>query len=431
MEKLSPQTILDTLKPGADSRLVLALSGGLDSMVLLHLLARARQHVPFELTAVYINHGLSQHAEAWAAFCAEQCQQLQVSFIAHSVQIDGSDNLEHKARAARYQALAQFIVTDKHQLLTAHHNDDQLETLLLALKRGAGAAGLSGIAAKRPFAAGILCRPLLSFSRDQLAHYASEQQLQWVEDDSNDDSRFERNFIRQQLTPLLKARWPHFADSAARSMAHIAQLQQLAEHYSEQALAQCVNQQGLSLSALAAVMPLQQDLVLRKWLAAYGLNPETQWLATLKQQVIQARHDAMPQLQLAGYQVRRYADTLYLLSVTDVTMSAQPILWQGESELKLAANCGCLYFSLQPGPNKLALSATSGSWVFGELSRRFKPAGAANSKPLKQWFKLWQVPPWQRQRIPLLVVDDELVAVAGYASNTLPEQARLWLHWQQ
>ena len=431
MHKLSPQTVLDILQPSPDSQLVLALSGGLDSTVLLHLLAKARQLTPFHLSAVYINHGLSQHADAWAVFCAEQCRQLKVAFAVHSVRIEGSDNLEHKARAARYQALAQFIDTDKHQLLTAHHNDDQIETLLLALKRGSGAAGLSGIAAKRPFAAGILCRPLLAVSRDQLAHYASEQQLQWVDDDSNSDSRFERNFIRQQLTPLIKARWPHFADSAARSMAHVAQLQQLAEHYSEQALAQCVNQRGLSLSALAAVVPLLQDLVLRKWLAAYGLNPETQWLATLKQQVILARQDAMPQLQLAGYQVRRYADTLYLLSAAEITTPALPILWQGESELKLAADCGCLCFSSEPGPNKLALGATSGSWVFGELSRRFKPAGAVNSKRLKQWFKLWQVPPWQRQRVPLLLVDDEVVAVAGYASNTAPEQAKLWLVWQQ
>ncbi|HEX5792832.1 MAG TPA: tRNA lysidine(34) synthetase TilS, partial [Rheinheimera sp.] len=161
MPELCPQYLLDRLAPEPDSQLVLALSGGLDSMVLLHLLSKARKITPFALQAVYINHGISVHAERWGEFCAVQCAALGVAFSQSAVVISGPDNLEHKAREARYQALAEFVSTDKHQLLTAHHGDDQLESLLLALKRGAGAAGLSGIAAQRDFAAGVLQRPLL------------------------------------------------------------------------------------------------------------------------------------------------------------------------------------------------------------------------------------------------------------------------------
>ena len=431
MPELSPQYLLDTLAPAADSQLVLALSGGLDSMVLLQLLAQAQKLQPFRLQAVYIHHGISQHADSWGAFCAHACQALAVPFEQKKVQIDGSDNLEHKARVARYQALAHFISTDKHILLTAHHGDDQLETLLLALKRGAGAAGLRGIAQRRPFGAGLLCRPLLAFSRSELAQYAAAQQLQWVDDDSNSDSRFERNFIRQQLTPVLTQRWPHFRQSAARSMAHLAALQQLADHYTAQALSHCLNGQGLDLNRLAGYLPVQQDLVLRQWLAKAALNPETQWLNTLKQQVIAAREDATPVLVLGGYQLRRFAGTLYLLKPEHVALPQAGAEFTGSGSLTLPAACGTLLFSETEMPAGLALPARSGQLVFGRLSLRFKPAGAANSKPLKQWFKLWQVPPWQRQRIPLVLVAGELVAVAGYASNTAPEQAKLWLSWQR
>lgn len=431
MPELSPDYLLDNLAPDADSQLVLALSGGLDSMVLLHLLIKARALKPFTLQAVYINHGISKHANAWGDFCARQCAALDVVFTQQSVLITGRDNLEHKAREARYQALAQFVTTDKHQLLTAHHADDQLESLILALKRGAGGAGLSGIAAHRPFVTGVLRRPLLAFSRSELELYAKTQQLSWVEDDSNSDTRFERNFIRQQLTPLIKARWPHFSQTAARSMQHVAQLQQLADHYTAQALTQCLTEQGLNLQQLAELLPFQQDLVLRRWLAGFGLNPEMQWLNTLKQQVIAARTDAEPVLVLGDYQLRRFANTLFLLEDSDVLPPNQTLIWQGEPILPLPAHSGCLYFSSMPQQDALALAATSGQWVFGRLSLRFKPAGALMSKPLKQWFKLWQVPPWQRQRVPLLLVNGELAAVAGYASNTAPEHASIWLTWQR
>ncbi|MBZ9612820.1 tRNA lysidine(34) synthetase TilS [Rheinheimera maricola] len=431
MAELSPQYLLDTLAPLADNQLVLAFSGGLDSMVLLHLLSLAQKQHSFSLKAVYINHGISAHANHWADFCKAQCDALGVAFAQQAVVITGQSNLEQKARIARYQALAQYVSTDKHMLLSAHHADDQIESLLLALKRGAGGAGLSGIAAKRPFAAGMLCRPLLVFSRSELEHYAVANKLSWVNDDSNSDCRFERNFIRQHLTPVIKARWPQFQQTATRSMQHIAQLQQLAEHYTRQALAQCVSDAGLLLQPLAELLPLQQDLVLRQWLADFGLNPETQWLTTLKQQVIAARPDAEPLLVLADYQLRRFANTLYVLKPIDVQTPTQTLTWQGEPELALPDDCGCLYISATKQADAIALSATRGQWVFGQLSRRFKPAGAAMSKPLKQWFKLWQVPPWQRLRVPLLLVNGELVAVAGYASSTAPELATAWLHWQR
>ncbi|SEH91435.1 tRNA(Ile)-lysidine synthase [Rheinheimera pacifica] len=430
MSDLSPDSLLQTLQLQPDSHVVLALSGGLDSMVLLDLLAKARLLQPFALQAVYINHGISASAAQWGDFCARQCTERGIAFVQRSVALTGRDNLELKARTARYQALAEFICSDKHLLLTAHHGDDQLESLILALKRGSGPAGLSGIAAQRSFAAGMLSRPLLPFSRAELAVYAGQNQLNWVNDDSNEDTRFERNFIRQHITPVLLQRWPQFIATARRSMQHLADLQQLADYYTEQAQQSCVRNNTLLLTELAKLIPLQQDLVIRRWLQNYALNPQTHWLTTLKQQVIAARGDATPVLVCGNYQLRRFADKLYLLTDAQVAAPVQGLSWQGEAKLQLP--CGSsLYFSAQPQPDALPLAAMSAEIVFGQLSLRFKPAGSAVSKPLKQWFKLWQVPPWLRLQVPLLLVNGELVAVAGFASSTDPQQAKCWLSWQK
>ena len=431
MPELSPQYLIQSLSLNSKSEVVLALSGGLDSMVLLQLLTAARELQPFALQAVYVHHGISQYASQWGEFCARQCAKRSVAFTERKITLSGTDNLEQKARQARYQALADYIISPEQILVTAHHSDDQLETLLLALKRGAGPAGLAGIAAQRVFAKGQLCRPLLPFSREQLLQFASQQQLEWIEDDSNSDTRFERNFIRQQVAPVLRERWPHFAQSAQRSMQHIAAQQQLLDHYTEQATQQCVDDKTLSLNQLEQYHPLQQDLVIRAWLAEFGLNPETQWLATLKQQVIAARQDAAPQLQLGDYQIRRFADKLYLLSSADTAEPQARLHWQGESELHLPAGLGRVFFAATADDNALALAASDADIVFGQLSLRFTPVGQSMSKPLKQWFKLWQVPPWQRQRIPLLLVDGQLQVVLGYASSVSVDQATHFVSWQQ
>ena len=431
MSDLSPQYLIQSLSLTSDSRIVLALSGGLDSMVLLQLLTAARKLQPFMLQAVYVHHGISQYASQWGEFCARQCAKRDVAFAEHKVTLAGADNLEQKARQARYQLLAEYVVSPKHILVTAHHSDDQLETLILALKRGAGPAGLAGIAQRRPFAAGMLCRPLLPFSREQLSQLASEQQLEWVEDDSNSDTRFERNFVRRQVTPVLLQRWPHFAESAMRSMQHLAAQQQLLQHYTEQALQQCADGKMLSLKRLVQYPALQQDLVIRAWLGRFELNPETQWLNTLKQQVIAARQDASPQLQLGAYQVRRFADDLYLLTAADISEAKIALHWQGEAKLDLPAGLGRVSFSTTQEGEAYALSGSNAELVFGQLSLRFTPAGQKVSKPLKQWFKLWQVPPWQRQRIPLLLVDGQLQVVVGYASSVSVEHATYFVNWQQ
>lgn len=431
MTILSPDSVLQQLALSANSNVVLALSGGLDSMVLLHLLHQARLQQPFSLQAVYINHGISPNAANWGDFCQTQCANLDIPFRQLSVQLAGRHNLEARARAARYQVLAEVIDSVDHLLLTAHHADDQVESLLLALKRGAGAAGLSGIASNKAFSAGRLVRPLLAYSRLQLQQFANEQNIEWIEDESNQDDHYDRNFIRQQIAPLLHQRWPHLHQTVSRSMQHIANLQQLADHYTERLYDDVVSDGRLQIPALLNFLPLQQDLLLRRWLATAGLTPSVQWLETLRTTVLDARIDSCPILVLAQYQIRRFNQQLYLIRNDQTLAPQESVFWQGQSELQLPEGAGRLLFDTTALDTALPLMVDSVEVLFGALSLPFKPAGASMHKPVKQWFKLWQVPPWQRLSVPLLVHDGKIVAVAGYAAACTEVQAKHWLRWQR
>jgi tRNA(Ile)-lysidine synthase len=409
------------------NQLVLGLSGGLDSMVLLQLCHQTTQGTGIKLKAVYIHHGLSDNADKWADFCQLQCQKRNIAFEVKKVQLNPKANIEAQARSARYSALSAFVLTPQTALLTAHHADDQLETLLLALKRGAGPAGLSGIAAIQPFAAGWLMRPLLEFSREQLEAFALQQQLQWIEDESNNDSRFDRNFLRLQVIPLLQQRWPAFRHNALRSVAHIQQQQQFVENQLQQLLPTVMHGAELELKLLARQEPITQKLLVRSWLALTGLNPSTDWLERFFTEFIQAKADAQPLLELDGYQIRRFAGKAYITQVTDAPQAG--VFHELTPGQQLDTRVGQFLLNSDNKGTPVVLTDATLYLVFGLLSLPFKPQGQRHSKELKQWLKLWSVPPWQRGHLPVLVQDNQVVAVLGLASNATVEQANACVDW--
>ncbi|GAL07624.1 tRNA(Ile)-lysidine synthetase [Photobacterium aphoticum] len=243
------------LRAYSPSRFVLAFSGGMDSRVLLHLLARYQQvHPEVTCQAVHVHHGLSANADTWAAQCEAWAQEAGMAcVIEHVTLLTGSgESIEQLARDARYQALNKHVDANT-VLLTAQHADDQLETFLLALKRGSGPAGLSAMPAYIAFGAGLHCRPLLGVSRAEIEQYADTHQLEWVEDESNQDERYDRNFLRHQVTPLLTARWPGIRKAVARSARLCAEQERLLEDLLAAQLAQAVQPDGsLAVTALGS-----------------------------------------------------------------------------------------------------------------------------------------------------------------------------------
>jgi tRNA(Ile)-lysidine synthase len=411
------------------NQLVLGLSGGLDSMVLLQLCQQLLQGSDIKLKAVYIHHGLSANADQWADFCQQQCLKRHIPFEVQKVQLNPTANIEAQARTARYSALSTFVLTPQTALLTAHHADDQLETLLLALKRGAGPAGLSGIAALQSFASGWLVRPLLDFSREQLEVFAKQQQLQWIEDESNNDSRFDRNFLRLQVMPLLQQRWPAFRQNALRSVSHIQQQQQFVEKQLDQLLPTVMHGAELDLKLLTAQDLPTQKLLARRWLALTGLNPSTDWLERFFLELIGAKADAKPLLELDTYQIRRFANKAYITQITEVPQAG--VLLELKPGQQLNTVVGQFILNRENKGTPLLITDDPLYLVFGLFSLPFKPAGERQSKELKQWLKLWAIPPWQRLNLPALVQNNQVVAVLGLASNVAEEQATAFIDWQK
>jgi tRNA(Ile)-lysidine synthase len=415
---LRPTDLLEPLQPFRErQRWVLGLSGGLDSVVLLHLLRslQKREQLP-ALVALHVNHQLSDGADTWSGYCQRLCRKLDVELIVRRAEVvPGGRGPEAAARDARYQVF-EDVVRENETLLLAHHLDDQVETFFLRLLRGAGTQGLSGMPAQRSLARGELFRPLLGFRREQLHEYASAHKLQWVEDDSNADTQLNRNYLRRQVLPLLEQRWPGYRSSVMRGVDAIRDAEtQLREQQAERlrgATGEDFGEATLQLSALDDLAREDSSRLLRSWLKQLQLpNPGRDQLREFLQQLAQARPAARPKLETASYVVRRYRDKLYTSrSFTNEALLVGQGLKPGRS-------------LTMPGLGRLELIPARGAGLRADLAaelqlgfrdggERCRPVGREHSQSLKKLLQEYRVPPWWRDRLPLLVVGDNLVAVA-------------------
>ncbi|MGH8035723.1 MAG: tRNA lysidine(34) synthetase TilS, partial [Lysobacterales bacterium] len=297
----------------AGGHYVLAYSGGLDSTVLLHLLHIARLPVK----AVHVHHGLRPEADRWAEHCRAQCADLNIPFELRRVNITGQSELglEAAARAARYAALAQSL-GPQDVLLTAQHQDDQAETVLLQLLRGAGPHGLAGMPALASFGAVRFARPLLGYTRAELEAYAKCHGLRWVEDPSNHDPAIKRSHLRQHLLPEIERQWPGSAGALARSARLQAEAAELLGDLAQADATLCTiaGSKALSVAALNMFKPVRQRNLLRHWLAKQQLPlPAAVHLDQVLSEVLLARADANPCLRWPGAELRRYRDSLYAM----------------------------------------------------------------------------------------------------------------------
>ncbi|EEX93091.1 tRNA(Ile)-lysidine synthase [Vibrio orientalis CIP 102891 = ATCC 33934] len=397
-----------------NTRIVLGLSGGLDSRVMLELLAQYAQQYRVDCLAVHVHHGLSDNADQWAEQCQHWCQSLNVQLVVEKVSLDiEGRSIEESAREARYNALRKYL-SSGDLLLTGQHADDQLETFLLALKRGSGPKGLSSMAAVMPFASAQIVRPLLSVTRQEIEEFAQSLDLEWVEDESNQDQRFERNFIRHNLTPNMRERWPHIHQSVRRSAELCAEQEQLLDELMAEKLSAALHSDSsLEIATLAEMSELARTRLLRMWLGSLGLRmPSRIQLDKLWQEVAQAQQDANPQLTLADGQIRRFAHKLYVVQAWQSLEQWQCSL-QLEQVCELPDELGQL--ALVSSPNgKLSLKALAQAplqVIFNPEGLSAHPAERGHSRKLKKLFQEYGVPSWLRRRTPIVMCGERVVAV--------------------
>ncbi|MFS2222753.1 tRNA lysidine(34) synthetase TilS [Pantoea sp. B65] len=397
------------------SRLLVAYSGGLDSTVLLHLLVQLRAaHPALQLRAIHIHHGLSPFADGWRQHCQQQCQLWQLPLLVEHVQVDGREQgIEAAARTARYAAFRRHLQPGE-TLLTAQHIDDQCETLLLALKRGSGPAGLSAMPASMALGDNQLLRPLLTSSRQQLEAWAQQHQLSWIEDESNQDLRYDRNFLRQQVLPLLNQRWPHFAQATARSAALCGEQEQLLDELLAESLAALLQPDGsLLIAPLQPLSDVRRYALLRRWISSQGgLMPSRAALQRIWREVVNSREDAAPALRLGDNEIRRYRQALYWLplrpSLRDCVIPWlspwQPLALPQQLGVLRVADAGIEL--RQPRANEVV---TIRFYAQGD----FHIVGRAGGRAIKKLWQEFAIPVWQRERTPLLFYGEQLIAALG------------------
>jgi tRNA(Ile)-lysidine synthase len=398
-----------------DRKYWIGFSGGLDSLVLLHLCVSLRQQLPLQLCAVHVNHGLSPYAPDWVKYCAQRCHEWQVDFIQKNINAKAAvgDSPENTARQYRYALFAELLAFHD-VLLTAHHQDDQAETVLIQLLRGAGPKGLSAMPLLKPFARGMHGRPLLSISRAELRKYAEEYHLRWIEDESNADTDFTRNFIRHNIMPALKQRWPTVTRTLTRTADHCAEAQALLESMAMQDLVLCRgNAPGtLSVQRLLSLDTMRQRQVLRAWLVELNLLlPSASKLYEIQEAFLHAASDQSPYMKWGGVELRRYRDELYVMPCLPAHDSRQCSIWDFQQPLVLSIGT-------------LEAVFTEGSGLKTDIRKvmiRFRQGGEHCQLPgrqchhaLKHLFQQWGVPPWERERVPLIYWEDILIGVAGY-----------------
>lgn len=405
-------------------RWVLAFSGGMDSSVLLHAMKRLSLAVPSqEVVALHINHQLSDYAADWQQHAQAFAKSLGVKFYCESVAVtECGRGLEDAARQARYGVFEHFLQPND-VLLMGHHSDDQVETMLLRLMRGAGPAGLAGIRAQRTVGAGLLFRPLLELSRQQLHQYAMQHNLSWVEDDSNTDTRFDRNYLRAEVLPKLAERWPGYQTRWQQSAHHCAQQAQNQDDVLAALLPSLdprAERLGVSVSldALQALAPEQQLSLLRYWLAQTGIQAEFAALKEVQQQLLLGRADSKAEVRIGVVScgpkdMCRFNNRLYLLDVLPPLPADSDLktLTLGESAVALPLG-QLIYCSASAG----AASALAGRRIecrFRRGGERCKPAGRQHSQTLKKLLLEYRLEPWLRPYVPLIYIDGELAAVAG------------------
>lgn len=398
-------------KPAA--RYWIGFSGGLDSTVLLHAMWSLRP--PQALAAVHINHGLHPDAPQWAAHCRQVCRDrdVRLEVIEVDARAGRGESPEAAARQARYAAFRNLLEPGDY-LLTAQHEDDQAETLLLQLLRGGGPAGLAAMPPVTGLAAGWHGRPLLAFSRAALGIYAEAEGLQWIEDGSNTDPGFDRNYLRHHVLPHLRSRWPGHAKTLARAARHQAAAAALLVETAEADFAAVRGDYPgtLSISRLREFSEIRRRNVIRHWLKRQALGLPTEAVLEQIGALLTAAPDRCPEVRWGNTEVRRYRDGLFFLQSMDVPDPGREYHWPPGTALSLP-ELGLTLDRRELESRGVVLPAAALRVRFRRGGERIRLLGRRHSHSLKKLLQECGVPPWLRERLPLVYEGERLVAVLG------------------
>ncbi len=404
---------------------VVAYSGGVDSLVLLYCFKQINVNV----RAVHVHHGLQTVADEWVGHCQETCTQLDI--LIDILYVDAKqkqgESPEESARNARYQALENNLIVDEY-LVTAQHLNDQAETLLLQLFRSASAAGLSAMPTYKKFGDYIHLRPLLLFSRTEIESFAKENNLQWVEDPSNDDISFDRNFLRKDIFPKLTERWPEVVTQLSKVASLQSNNLDVLEDMAAIDLADAITAQKkqLNVCAFEIVSMLSIDKLLqlssprllnllRYWIVTtLEKKPTRNLLEEIENALVYSQQDAKPEIVFSTYVFRKFQGNIYLLKAALASELLNDLQWNPSSPLKLPNLNVQLkaMMTVGKGLNKKLLDESL-TVCFRKGGEKFHPAGRQHSQSLKKLLQEADIPPWERDIIPLIYFADELVAVVG------------------
>lgn len=406
--------LCDQFKLAPDVSLYIAYSGGMDSHVLLHAVASLRRAAPWPVSALHIDHGLQSDSRKWEEHCAAVCAALDIPYQSERVVVRdvAGRGVEDAARRARYAAFVRLLPAGA-TLLTAHHRNDQAETLLLQLLRGTGIPGLAAMSPIAPFARGRLARPLLGFERAALAHYAMEHQLRWIDDASNFDIGPARNFLRRRVWPVLSERWPGAAERLAATAAHVAETDRLLNELAAMDRTVCADPDGaLKISALQQLSPERRSNLLRYWVRTQtGTAPPESALREIMARIAQVPRTRHAAVKWADVEVRRYRDRL--LVVRSIVPAAGP--WETSWDLAGALEIPGVGWQLYA--QSVIGAGISHARIAGKvLCVRSRRGGEScrwrgHRRKVKKLLQEAGIPPWERCHWPLIYAGDELVAI--------------------
>lgn len=402
--------LLKNLKPFESKRLVVGFSGGVDSHVLLFCLARGNPDVNF--CALHINHGLSPQSDDWEAHCSEVARQLGVPFYTQRVHVQTHGSLEASARRARYGAFESFL-EEQDVLLLAHHQDDQVETILMNLFRGSSQFGVVGMPARRALGKAMLFRPLLDSTREEINQYASANSLEFIQDESNAEQAHDRNYLRHRILPMVRARWEQvpmsLIDAAQRDAAYTQLIENIGEN---DLLALSSGDGGVSLPGLALLSVPRQKNIVRCWLRSHGLPLPSEGILDQLDQMRSAAQDTAPLLAWQGVTLRRFRNRLYLTGELPELSPTTDLSLQDlqENGIKIETRIVKGHGLREDAYMRARLRLRSG----GERIR------VRENRTLKNVLQDAGVPPWLRGALPLVFLEDELIATPAIPGWQVP-----------